>query len=118
MIKPTPPDIYHHSYKFTVHPDGTETWDKFQRRREDGITMFKLDSETEWISEEEFNRPNVPFAMRVQQEVKQRIHAAMAAQHAKEKLDAEEAMRTAALERKRIEAERFEEAVRRSMENN
>jgi ATP-dependent Zn protease len=79
--------------------------------------MFKLDSETEWISEKEFDRPNVPFAMRVDQEIKQRIRAAMAAQHAKEKLDAEEAIKSRVLERKQIEAERFEEAVQRCMAN-
>jgi hypothetical protein len=62
-------------------------------------------------------RNNVPLRGLAFKEVKQRIHAAMAAQHAKEKLDAEEAMRTAALERKRIEAERFEEAVQRYMAN-
>lgn len=64
-----------------------------------------------------FPQQDITFEVRVEQEATRRMRADMEARHAKEKRDAEEAIKSRVLERKRIETERFEEAVRRSMAN-
>lgn len=88
----------------TVHPDGTEVWDIYTR----GMPI----------------EPNRPFAMRVEQEAKRRIQVQAREEDSERKrlseaseLKRREEELDAALERKRIQNEQFEEAVRRAMGN-
>jgi hypothetical protein len=64
-----------------------------------------------------FPAQDITFEVRVEQEATRRMRADMEARHAKEKRDAEEAIKSRVLEHKRIEAERFEKAVQLYMAN-
>jgi hypothetical protein len=86
----------------TIHPDGTEVWD-----------IYTIGMSIE---------PNMSFAMRVEQETNRRMRAQAQEEDRERKrlLEACELKRrvaaaAVALERKRIENEQFEEAVRQAM---